>query len=176
MIEGRKRPGLAAVAAGGVGAALLMSLSLNGAVAAPTPAPATNNSKCAPVDGVTPTSIKFATIMSVTGANAANFKGFNEAVNLRLSQENAKGGIFGRKLTSVLMDDASSGATQTTVATKAIQEEKAFAVIQETTSDTMMALFRAANMPVIGINNGTGSQNDRNSFFATGYANSAVHR
>ncbi|HBJ72506.1 MAG TPA: hypothetical protein DDY88_02050, partial [Actinobacteria bacterium] len=117
--------------------------------------------------------------MSVTGANAANFKGFNEAVNLRLGQENAKGGVFGRKLSSVLLDDASNGATQTTVATKALQGEKVFAVMQETTADTMMGYFKAQGVPVIGINNGPASQTDRNAFSATGpsstlYTNTAA--
>ena len=95
-------------------------LATNSATAAPKPAPKAtaviSTASCASVDGVNSSSIKFAIIQSVTGANAANFKGFNEAVKLRLDQENAKGGIFGRKLTSVLIDDASNGTTQVTAA------------------------------------------------------------
>ena len=172
MIERTRRSRRSAIAAGGVGAALVLTLATNGASAVPTPKPTPkatlSTANCAPVDGVTPSSIKFAIIQSLTGANAANFKGFNEAVNLRLAQENAKGGIYGRKLTSVLLDDASNGATQSTVATKAIQDEKAFAVIQETTQETMMPLFKAVGMPVIGITNGPSISSDRNAFPAGG--------
>ena len=127
-----------------------------------------STASCASVDGVTSSSIKFAIIQSETGANAANFKGFNEAVKLRLDQENAKGGIFGRWLTSVLIDDASNGTSQVTAAYKAVQDEKAFAIIQETTSDTMMTYLNTNNIPVIGINNGAVGLSQLNNFPATG--------
>ena len=160
------------LAIGALSAATVVMLATNSATAAPKPAPkvtaATSTASCAPVDGVTSSSIKFAIIQSLTGANAANFKGFNEAVKLRLDQENAKGGIFGRKLTSVVLDDASNGTTQVTAANKAVQDEKAFAVIQETTADTMMGYLNTNNVPVIGINNGAAGLSQINSFGAGG--------
>ena len=86
------------LAIGALSAATVVMLATNSATAAPKPAPKAtaviSTASCASVDGVTSSSIKFAIIQSVTGANAANFKGFNEAVKLRLDQENAKGGIL----------------------------------------------------------------------------------
>jgi len=157
------------LAIGALSAATVLMLATNSATAAPTPAPkVVTTASCAPVDGVTSSSIKFAIIQSITGANAANFKGFNEAVKLRLDQENAKGGIFGRKLTSVVIDDGSNGTTQVTAANKAVQDEKAFAVIQETTADTMMTYLNTNNIPTIGINNGATGLSQLNNFPATG--------
>jgi ABC-type branched-subunit amino acid transport system substrate-binding protein len=160
------------LAIGALSAATVLTLATSSATAAPSPAPkVTTTASCAPVDGVTSSSIKFAIIQSLTGANAANFKGFNEAVKLRFDQENAKGGIFGRKLTSVVIDDASNGTTQVTAASKAIEGEKAFAVIQETTQDTMMGYLNTNNIPTIGINNGAAGYKQLNNFGAAGTGN-----
>ncbi|MFA7323479.1 MAG: ABC transporter substrate-binding protein [Candidatus Nanopelagicales bacterium] len=162
--------GKTALVTGTVGAAMVMSLATTGAFAAPTPQPTTKTASCAPQDGVTANSVKFALLTSATGANASNFAGFIQAAKLRIAQENAKGGVFGRKITTVELDDQSSGSTQSLMANKAVQDEKAFGVIQITTQDTMMPIFKAVGMPVIGINNGPSGSTDRNAFIATGPA------
>lgn len=73
--------------------------------AAPTPAPAV----CAPQPGIDAKTIKMAVQMPRTGPSSPLYTGFDSGVQLRLDQENAKGGILGRKVVTSAYDDQSSG-------------------------------------------------------------------
>ncbi|MDO9484676.1 MAG: ABC transporter substrate-binding protein, partial [Actinomycetota bacterium] len=80
-------------------ASLLFALTANSATAAPTPAPtaATSNAACPATPGVTPTGISVGWVGSKTGPASTTFIGASEGAQLRFDQENAKGGVNGRK-------------------------------------------------------------------------------
>ncbi|CAB4899965.1 MAG: ABC transporter substrate-binding protein [Actinobacteria bacterium] len=148
---------------------MLIALTTTTAYAAPTPAPvaAVKNTACAPEEGVTPTTIKLGFVTPKTGAAAANFAGAWQAAQLRLDQENARGGVNGRKLSLTVYDDASSSSTQTTVATKALQDDHVFALSAATSVDAMYPQLKSANVPITGFTNAPYAT-DRNAFSVTG--------
>jgi len=151
---------------GGVGAALVISLAgagANLASAATTPAP----TSCPTEEGVTPTSIKLGFFSPRTGPAAANFSGGEEAARLRVAQENAKGGVFGRKIELVGFDDQSNAAIQVSQATKALQNDHVFGIIMTSATDAAFPAFKSANVPVTGFN-AIAMSTDRNAFSATG--------
>ncbi len=143
----------AAIVVGSLGAAVVISGAGVGANAAPTPKPVTavNTASCAPQDGIDKSTIKLAFITSATGGNAAGFAGSFEAASLRLAQENAKGGIFGRKLVLQKYDDNSNGATQLVAASQAIDRDKNFGVLNIVNAETMYPILDKASVPTIGL-------------------------
>ncbi|MDO9486528.1 MAG: ABC transporter substrate-binding protein, partial [Actinomycetota bacterium] len=108
-IRNRRR---SAALAAGASASLVLAVMANGAAAAPTPAPtkAATNASCPATPGVTPTSINFGWIGPKTGAAAANYLYSAEGAQLRIDQENAKGGVNGRKILFKVYDDQSNGS------------------------------------------------------------------
>ncbi|MDO8732686.1 MAG: ABC transporter substrate-binding protein [Actinomycetota bacterium] len=173
------KKGRTAVMAGGLGAAVVLSLVGTAANAAPTPAPTKqSNAACPAADGVTPASITIGDFIPKTGPAAATFIDADKAVALRLAQENAKGGVYGRKINVIVYDDQANGQTQTTMATKALQSDHVFGVIMTTATDSAMPTFKANNVPVTGFN-ALAMATDRNAFSATGvpstqYVNTAT--
>lgn len=157
-----------AVIAGGVGTALLLGGTATVAWGAPTPAPTTKAVACAPVPGVDAGSINVGIITPTTGPAVSSFTGFVEGARLRIAQQNAKGGVNGRKINVTVYDDKADGATQSSVANKAIQQDNQFGIIEASTVDTMMSIFKAANVPVVGLTNLPAHGTDRNVFGATG--------
>ena len=94
--------------AAGASASVLLSVVATSAMAAPAPAPkatAATNASCPAAPGVTPTSISLGMIDSVTGPASTTFLGSKEAAQLRVDQENAKGGVYGRKIKLITYDD-----------------------------------------------------------------------
>ena len=91
----------------GASASLLLAITANAASAAPTPAPsrATSNASCPAAPGVTPTSVTIGWIGSKSGPAATTFIGASEGAQLRVDQQNAKGGVNGRKLVLKVYDD-----------------------------------------------------------------------
>src|SRR5882757_6840935 len=98
QIRARRR---SAALAAGASASLVLAVMANGAAAAPTPTPtkAVSNASCPATPGVSPTSVTLGWIGPKTGPAAANYIGSSEGAQLRIDQENAKGGVNGRKLT-----------------------------------------------------------------------------
>jgi len=80
--------------------------------------------------GVSNKSVKIGFISSETGAAAANFVGADKACKARVGAENAKGGINGRKIDLVEIDDK-SGAGNLTAAKDLVQNQNAFAVVND---------------------------------------------
>jgi len=159
----------AAIAASGLSAAMLLAMTANAAGAATAkPVVPVKPVACAPSPGVDTTSIKVAVISPRTGASASNFAGFYEAAKLRMDQQNAKGGVNGRKIIVTSYDDQASGAIQSGVASKAIDQDGNFGIIEATTADTMFPTLKAANIPVVGLTNLPAQTTDRNAFGATG--------
>ena len=160
----------------GASASLLLAVAANGAMAAPTPKPvatkAVTNASCPATPGVSPTSINVGWIGPKTGAAAANYIGSSEAAQLRIDQENAKGGVNGRKLLYKVYDDAANASTQISQVQKAIQSDNIFGLTAQTSTTAMYATLKDNNIPVTGFSNpafGT----DRNAFGASGATLSA---
>ena len=152
----------------GASASLLVAITANSAFAAPTPAPATatSNASCPATPGVTPTTINLGWIGSKTGPAATTFIGSSEAAQLRVDQENAKGGVNGRKIIMKIYDDQTNPSTQVSVAQKAIGENM-FGITTNTSTVSMYPTLKEANIPVTGFSNpafGT----DRNAFGDSG--------
>ncbi|MDD2817376.1 MAG: ABC transporter substrate-binding protein [Candidatus Nanopelagicales bacterium] len=150
---------------------LLVGLMANGAIAAPKPppkaSPALNNSSCPATPGVTPTTINLGWIGPKTGPAAANYTGSAEAAKLRIDQENAKGGVNGRKLVLNIYDDKASASDQISAVQKALSQDNVFALTAQTSQTAMYATLKDQGIPVTGFSNpafGT----DRNAFGTTG--------
>lgn len=171
--------GRTAFIAGGVGAAMMLTLVGTTANAAPTPAPAKpNNATCPAQDGVTASTITIGNFIPKTGPAAPTFIDADKAVALRIAQENAKGGVNGRKINLIVYDDMANGQTQTTMATKALQQDKVFGIVMTSATDSAFPTFKANNIPVTGFN-ALAMATDRNAFSAVGvpstqYVNTAT--
>ena len=157
-----------AVLAVGASASLLVALTANSATAAPTPVPtkAASNASCPATPGVTPTSVTLGWVGSKTGAAATTFIGASEGAQLRIDQENAKGGVNGRKLTLNIYDDATNPTTQVSQAQKAIADN-VFGLTSATSTVAMYPTLKNAGIPIVGFTNpafGT----DLNAFGITG--------
>ena len=151
----------------GASASLLFGLAANSATAAPTPAPAAkSNASCPATPGVTPTGITIGWVGSKTGPAATTFIGASEGAQLRIDQENAKGGVNGRKLTLKIYDDGTNPSTQISAVQKAIGDN-VFGLTTTTSTVSMYPTLKEAGIPITGFSNpqfGT----DRNAFGITG--------
>ena len=153
-----------------VGAAMMLAMVANSAGATTLLAPAAPTKPvmaCAPQDGITPTSITIGFISPKTGPAAANFAGAEQAARLRVAQENAKGGIFGRKITLIGYDDQANGSVQTQIANQAVQQDKVFGIVLASAADSMMPYLKQNNVPVAGFNV-LALATDRNTFGISG--------
>ncbi|MDO8733195.1 MAG: ABC transporter substrate-binding protein [Actinomycetota bacterium] len=160
----RVRRRSAAVAAG-ASASLLLAMIATSAGAAPTTPPGLvkNNASCPATPGVSPTSVTFGWVGPKTGAAAANYLFSSEGAQLRIDQENAKGGVNGRKIIFKVYDDQSNGSGQITAVQKAIQSDNVFGMTAQTNITSMYPTLKDNNIPVTGFSNpafGT----DRNAF------------
>ena len=158
---------------GGVSAAMVLSLAASGANAAtPAPAAGNGNAACPATPGVTPTSVNFGWIGPKTGAAAANYLFSSEGAQLRIDQENAKGGVNGRKINFKVYDDGSNASTQISAVQKAIQADNIFGLTAQTNTTAMYATLKDQGIPVTGFSNpafGT----DRNAFGDNGATTSS---
>ena len=169
MLTSRKARRTTALAVG-ASASLLLAVTANGAMAAPAPGGGSNAS-CPATPGVTPTSVTLGWIGSKTGAASTTYIGSSEAAQLRIDQENAKGGVNGRKLILKIYDDQTNPSSQVSQAQKAIGEN-VFGLTAHTSTVSMYPTLKDANIPVTGFNNpqfGT----DRNAFGVTGATTSS---
>jgi len=149
----------------GASASLLLAVTANGAMAAPAPAPASNAS-CPATPGVTPNSINVGWVGSKTGPAATTFIGASEGAQLRFDQENAKGGVNGRKIKMTIYDDQTNPSSQVSAVQKAIGDN-VFGLTTATSTVSMFPTLKSANIPIVGFNNpafGT----DLNAFGITG--------
>jgi branched-chain amino acid transport system substrate-binding protein len=80
--------------------------------------------------GVTDKSVKIGFISSETGVAASNFVGADKACKARVDAENAKGGVNGRKIDLIAIDDK-SGAGNNTAAKDLVQSQNVFAVVND---------------------------------------------
>jgi branched-chain amino acid transport system substrate-binding protein len=151
---------------GAIGATVVAGLITTPALAA-SPAPVVNKASCPAENGITPSSILIGDFMPRLGPAAPTFIDSDKAVVLRFAQENAKGGVYGRKLMVNVYDDQANGQIQSTMATKAVEGDKVFAIIMTSATDSAYPYFKAANVPVTGFNS-LPMATDRNAFSAVG--------
>ena len=161
-----KRIGSRAMIVSAIGATFVAGLISTPALAA-SPAPVINKASCPAVDGVTPSSILIGDFLPRLGPAAPTFIDADKAVVLRIAQENAKGGVYGRRINVNVYDDQANGQIQTTMATKAVEGDKVFGIIMTSATDSAYPYFKAANVPVTGFNS-LPMATDRNAFSAVG--------
>ena len=168
MSEPRSHTRRSAFVIGGLSAAMVVSVAATGASAAPTPAPskATSTASCPSTPGVTPTTVNYGYISSRTGPAANTFSGAEEAARLRIAQENAKGGVYGRKIIMKGYDDQTNPSTQVSVVQQAIGDNN-FGVSTATSTVSGYPTLKDQNIPVTGFNAQSFGQ-DRNAFGVTG--------
>jgi ABC-type branched-subunit amino acid transport system substrate-binding protein len=101
-------------------------------------------------DGVTDKTIKIGFVYTATGVAASISKTGLIGFQARIDRENAKGGVNGRKIEVVSRDDQSSGANLT-VTKDLIDNEKVFAVVNESPFAFLSYRFNLENgVPFIG--------------------------
>jgi branched-chain amino acid transport system substrate-binding protein len=100
--------------------------------------------------GVSDKSIKLGFISSETGVAAANFVGADKACKARVGAENAKGGVNGRKIDLITIDDK-SGAGNQTAAKDLVENRKVFAVVNDSPFAFLTYRYlRDGKVPMIG--------------------------
>jgi len=100
--------------------------------------------------GVSAKTIKLGFISSETGAAAANFVGADKACKARVGAENAKGGVNGRKIDLVTIDDKSSVNNQI-AAKDLVENQKVFAVVNDSPFAFLTYRYlRDGKVPMIG--------------------------
>jgi len=182
MLLRRNHTANALFATTGVAAVLFSLASTSGATATPTPKPTVAKPVvCATTPGIDESTIRIGLVSARTGASAPFYAGFNEAAKLRFDQENAKGGVNGRKFVTYQYDDQATGSVQSVVITKALAQDDVFGIIEASTADTMFPVLSQSNVPTIGLSNLPAQGTDRNAFGVTGafspaYANTSGAR
>jgi branched-chain amino acid transport system substrate-binding protein len=96
---------------------------------ASTSAPSGGAANTASDVGVTPTTITLGYITSVTGDSSSNFADGVQGAEARIDEQNAQGGVNGRKLVLDTVDDQSTPAGASTAAHVLVQQKKVFGVI-----------------------------------------------
>jgi len=130
----------------GTAAAVLLSL-LALSLQAP-PAGAAGNTASAP--GVTPNSIEVGLITELTGPAASQAVHIPDGFKARIDAQNAKGGVFGRKITFIVEDDQTSPAGNQT-ASQAELAKGVFAIDNNSALTFGSAQAMAAQgIPVVG--------------------------
>jgi len=83
--------------------------------------------------------IKVGGNLELTGTTAAFGSAAKNAINLAFEQQNAKGGVLGKKLTLVAADNKSDAGESTAAVTKLVTQDKVVAVIGSMTSSVTLA-------------------------------------
>ena len=94
-------------------------------------------SKTGAGDASTP--IKVGGNLELTGGTAMFGQAAQNAINLAFEQQNAKGGVLGRKLELVAADNKSDAGESTSAVTKLVTQDKVVAVIGSMTSSVTLA-------------------------------------
>ena len=118
---------------------------MTAAVGLVTPA----HAQSAAVPGVTPTSVKVCYIFAQTGVASSGYTEAGNAFKARIARQNAKGGVNGRKIDAVVIDDKS--ANNLDVAHDCVQSRDVFAVAQNSSLAFLSYRYlEGEGVPVIG--------------------------
>jgi len=79
--------------------------------------------------GVTEDTITIGLVTSVTGNAASTFADTADGVRARLEAENAKGGVYGRRLVLEVADDQSSPQTDLSAVQSLVEQKDSFAIV-----------------------------------------------
>ena len=118
--------------------------------------------------GVTASEIKIGAMSPMTGPAAEHFLGFQDAVKARIDEQNAQGGVNGRKIVVVSGDDQGDGARQVTTARSLIQDQQVFAIVATVRNDTMFPFLKQNNVPIFASPSVPAFGTDRNAFGISG--------
>lgn len=113
-----KRLSMRTVAVLGAAAVTLAACGSSGSGKASSSSSGTSSSKgnTASAPGVTATGVSVGVIWSGTGPGAPEYVNYVKGIQARFDQQNAEGGVFGRKLSVETADDATSPAQDQTAA------------------------------------------------------------
>ena len=101
-------------------------------------------------EGVTDKTVKLGFIGSETGVASPNFEDTGKACQARVDDQNAKGGVNGRKIQLEAVDDQSSGANLT-AAQDLVQNRHVFAVVNNSSFAFLSYRYLlGAGVPLIG--------------------------
>jgi len=107
------------------------------------------HAQSASVPGVTPTSVKVCYIFAQTGVASSGYTEAGNAFKARIDRENAKGGVIGRKIDAVVIDDGS--ANNLNAAHDCVQSRNVFAVAQNSSLAFLSYRYlEGEGVPVIG--------------------------
>jgi ABC-type branched-subunit amino acid transport system substrate-binding protein len=104
-------------------------------------------------DGVTPDQIVFGQPAVLTGPASALGQGMRAGIQAAFEEANRKGGVQGRKLKLLSVDDGYEPAKSITAVEKLIREDKVFALIGPVgtpTANAAQPVAQAAGVPYIG--------------------------
>lgn len=100
--------------------------------------------------GVSAKSVKIGYIFSETGAASSTFKDAGKAFQARIDRANREGGVNGRKIDAILLDDTSSGANLT-AAKDLVENRDVFMVVNNSSFGFLSYRYLLdAGVPVIG--------------------------
>jgi len=111
-------------------------------------------------DGLTATTIKLGMSSPFSGPNGAYGDAMREGVQAALAQVNAAGGIQGRRIELVSLDDGYETERAVANTKKLIDEEKVFALMAfygSSPTTEAMKVFSAAKVPLVGTISGADS-------------------
>ena len=111
-------------------------------------------------DGVTPTSIKLGMSSPFSGPNGAYGEAMREGLQASFAQVNAAGGVQGRKIELVSLDDGYETERAVANTKKLIDNEKVFALLAfygSSPTTEAMKVFSAAGVPLVGTISGADS-------------------
>jgi branched-chain amino acid transport system substrate-binding protein len=106
-----------------------------------------------PQQGVTKTSIKVGTTQPITGVAAIAGQGLIAGVTLAINEINAKGGINGRKIELVPLDDGFDVPRSVANMRRLVEQEKVYAILSPAGSQALPAswsLIKEKRVPVWG--------------------------
>ncbi len=110
-------------------------------------------------DGVTADQVVFGQAAALAGPAAALGTGMKAGLNAAFDEANKKGGVHGRKLKLISIDDGYEPVKSIAATKKLIEEDKVFALIGSVGTPTSAAtqpIATAANVPFVGAFTGAG--------------------
>jgi branched-chain amino acid transport system substrate-binding protein len=108
-------------------------------------------------DGVTDNTILIGQTIGITGQIAGAVKELNEGANAYISQVNKTGGVHGRKIQLITLDDKFDPAQSAKNVEKLINEDKVFALFQNRGTphtEAILPIMTAAKVPLVGPSTG----------------------
>jgi ABC-type branched-subunit amino acid transport system substrate-binding protein len=146
LVGGRGRRPRAVVAGAVVTALLAAGCGMTGSAAAKE-----NAASCG-TPGYSGNEIKLGYIYPNTGMTASAFVATKSGFDARIAEENARGGIFGRRIVTTWRDDAATPGQNLEAAKDLVDTQQVFGLIETTVSASGSAEFlRQNSVPVAGI-------------------------